>query len=75
LPSALAIILPITTRERSIAFHLPVNPPEGGLRTRSYVLADQPRTVSTSRFIEQWGAVTNETLRDARQLVSLFLEG
>ncbi len=75
LPAALAIVLPLTTRDRNIAFHLPVDPPEGGLRTGSYVLADQPRAVSTSRFIEQWGAVTRETLRNARQLVGLFLEG
>lgn len=75
LPSNLVIILPITSRDRNIAFHLRVNPPEGGLRAISYVLADQPRAVSTSRLMEHWGAVARNTLEEARSLVQMFLEG
>lgn len=75
LPSKLAIILPITTRNRNIAFHLLVHPPEAGLRKVSYVLADQPRALSTSRFMERWGVVANETLQEVRDLVRLFLDG
>jgi mRNA interferase MazF len=75
LPSNLVIILPITSRDRNIAFHLRVSPPEGGLRTVSYVLADQPRAVSTSRLMERWGTVTRHTLQEARDLVRMFLDG
>jgi mRNA interferase MazF len=75
LPSNLIIILPITSRDRNIAFHVRVDPPEGGLRTISFVLADQPRAVSTSRLKERWGMVTRNTLEEARSLVGMFLEG
>lgn len=75
LPSTLVIILPITSRNRNVAFHMQVEPPEGGLRAISYVLADQPRTVSTSRLMERWGSVERTTLQEARSLVQMFLEG
>lgn len=75
LPSNLVIVLPVTSRDRDIEFHLQVDPPEGGLRAISFVLADQPRAVSTSRLMERWGAVTRHTLQEARSLVQMFLEG
>ncbi len=75
LPAKLVIIVPVTSRNRNVAFHLPVDPPEGGLREVSYVLTDQPRTVSTSRLLERWGVVTIETLQQARELVRMFLDG
>ncbi len=75
LPSNLVIILPVTSRNRDIAFHIRVDPPEGGLRASSFVLTDQPRAVSTSRLLERWGTVTRNTLQEARSLIGMFLEG
>ncbi|MGI6209653.1 MAG: type II toxin-antitoxin system PemK/MazF family toxin [Anaerolineae bacterium] len=31
-PAGLVVVLPITTTERGIPLHVPVNPPEGGVR-------------------------------------------
>lgn len=75
LPSNLVIVLPITSRNRNVAFDMQVEPPEGGLRTISFVLTDQPRAISTSRLLERWGTVTPNTLQEARSLVGMFLEG
>lgn len=56
-PAALVVVCPITTRDRRIRFHVPVEPPEGGLRARSFVLCDQIRTVSTERLISRLGVL------------------
>ena len=56
-PSGLVVVCPLTTRDRRIRFHVPVEPPEGGLRIRSFVLCDQVRTVSTERLTARSGAL------------------
>ena len=37
-PADLVFVLPLTRTQRGIPLHIPVDPPEGGLTARSYVL-------------------------------------
>lgn len=73
LQPGLRVILPMTTRDRALPFHIRVDPPHGGLRSTSFVICEQPRTISRSRLLEFWGTVPVSVLDDARVWVNDFL--
>lgn len=73
-PAALVVVCPVTTRERGIRFHLAVDPPEGGLRTRSFVLCDQVRTISTDRLISRLGTVRSTSLGAIEERLRILLD-
>lgn len=73
-PADLAIVLPMTTTDREIPSHVRADPPEGGLRTTSFIMCEQVRAVSQSqRFVERWGEVAPTTLRQIERVVSYLL--
>jgi len=39
-PATLVIIIPLTTKNRKIPFHVEINPPEGGIDRTSYIMCD-----------------------------------
>ena len=49
-PAELVVIVPITSVFRPLSWFVPIEPPDGGLVNRSYVLCNQIRTVSRERF-------------------------
>lgn len=60
--SGLAVVLPITSKEKGIPFHVELNPPEGGLKVRSFVKCEDVRSISVERLEKRWGVVSLETL-------------
>jgi mRNA interferase MazF len=66
----LCVCVPLTTRDRGSPLHVEIEPPEGGVRSRSYALVDQVRSLDRSRLTERWGAVDPET---HRKIASLLL--
>jgi mRNA interferase MazF len=60
--AGLAVVLPITSRVRSLPLHVLVSPPEGGLRTPSAVLCDAIRSVDQQRLVTCWGTVSSATM-------------
>ncbi len=73
-PSGLIVICPLTTRERRIRFHVPVEPPDGGLRVRSFVLCDQIRTVSTDRLTLRLGMLQAVSLAAIEERLRILLD-
>jgi mRNA interferase MazF len=74
-PSGLVYIVPITKTDRGIPFHILVEPPEGGVKTRSFILCDRVRSVSVERFSgKSWGSVTKETMVQVEDAVRVLLE-
>jgi mRNA interferase MazF len=61
-PADLAVVLPVTSVAKGIPFHVPVSPPEGGVRQPSFIKCEDVRSVSRSRFRERWGIVGTETM-------------
>jgi mRNA interferase MazF len=61
-PSKLAIAVPITSRSHGQRIHVPVNPPEGGVRADSHIMPEQVRCIARERLIECWGKVSPATL-------------
>lgn len=53
----LAIVVPTTTTDRGLALHLAIEPPEGGLRERSFAMPEMIRSIATSRLHARWGSV------------------
>ncbi len=72
-PAGLVVVLPITTKAKGVPFHVPVDPPEGGLDKRSYIKCEEPRCISTDRLTECLGAVAPETMEQVADLVRILL--
>jgi mRNA interferase MazF len=74
-PAGLVFALPLTRTDRRIPVHVPLDPPEGGVSVRSYILCDAIRSISKDRLGAQpWGSVSLATLRQVADNLSLLLE-
>lgn len=74
-PADLIFVLPLTTTNRQIPFHLAVTPPEGGLKTTSYILCDAGRSISKQRLGESaWGRISTETMARVEYRMRTLLE-
>ena len=62
-PAGKHIVVPVTSRDKGIPYHVKVTPPEGGLRLASYLMCDDIRCVSRERFENRLGSVSSQTLR------------
>lgn len=63
-PIGLVIVVPLTTTDRGVALHVAVNPPEGGVRERSFAMCEQLRALSRDRLVEPWGRARCATLHE-----------
>jgi mRNA interferase MazF len=62
-PAGLVVVVPLTSRTKySVPVHVPVAPPEGGLRLPSVVLCDAVRSISRDRLVTRWGTVSADTM-------------
>jgi mRNA interferase MazF len=69
----LIVVLPVTSKARALPSRVRVAPPEGGLSRESWVICEQPRTISKSRFRKRMGVISGATLRAVEVVVSLLL--
>ena len=72
-PAGLVIVIPLTSTIRSVASHILVNPPEGGLRRPSVILCDAIRSVSRDCLIDRWGTITHHTMGNVDLAVKALL--
>lgn len=73
-PTELIVILPLTSRYRPLSWLVPVDPPEGGLSKRSYIVCNQPRTVSFQRFFgTRLGNIQPEKFEEIDQRLRFLL--
>jgi mRNA interferase MazF len=73
-PAGLVVVLPLTSTIRDIPSHVPVSPPEGGLKTRSAILCDAIRSIAKERMLRKWGAVTPATLAAVEDRIRILLD-
>jgi len=69
----LVIVLPLTSTIRKIQAHIPINPPEGGLRRSSAILCDAIRSVTRDCLIARWGLVSDVKLSAVEDAVRILL--
>jgi mRNA interferase MazF len=72
-PSGLVALVPITRTAGRVPLHVPIQPPEGGIRAPSVIMCDQVRTVSLNRVSDRWGIVSAATLRLVDDRIRVFL--
>lgn len=73
-PADLVVVIPITSTGRGIPLHVEVNPPEGGLTLRSFILCEAVRSVSKSaRLIRRLGAVSDQTIEHVEDRLKIVL--
>lgn len=72
--SGLAVIVPMATTMRRIPLHVPVDPPEGGIRQTSYVMCEEVRAISTERLLQRWGRVSRRTLAAVEDRLRILLD-
>jgi mRNA interferase MazF len=69
----LVIIIPITSKDKGIPSHVEINPPEGGLKLRSFIKCEDIRSISIERLIKVMGTVKLSTLESVGQRLRLLL--
>jgi mRNA interferase MazF len=60
----LVIVVPITKEDKGISTHVPITPPEGGLRLPSFVICEGIRSIARQFLIQKWGRVEDTTLQE-----------
>lgn len=72
-PIGLSLAVPLTRTDFQNALHLPIAPPEGGLREPSFAMPEQLRAISHRRLSRRLGrlrpATRDELLRRCRLLL------
>ncbi len=72
-PSGLAIVVPLTTTPQDNPIRPQIDPPEGGLRKRSWALPDMVRSVDRSRLVDRWGRLPPATVDQIATRVRLLI--
>ncbi len=74
-PATLVIIAPLTRTSRGLPIHVEIQPPEGGVRDRSFVLCEAVRSISKTRLIgSAWGTVSPQTISRVADVIATLLE-
>jgi mRNA interferase MazF len=66
-------VLPITSKNKGIPFHVEVNPPEGGLTQRSYIKCEDVRSISIERLSDLWGVISSTTMMMVEDRLRILL--
>jgi mRNA interferase MazF len=73
-PSGLVIVVPISSKDKRVRSQVPIEPGEGGLKTRSFAKCEAIRSISTERLIRRRGAVSAETLEEVADRMRVLLD-
>ncbi|WP_165792213.1 type II toxin-antitoxin system PemK/MazF family toxin [Desulfocucumis palustris] len=72
-PAGLVVVLPITTKEKGIPFHVEVFPPEGGLKENSFIKCEDIRSISKDRLYRRLGTVSPLILEAVEDRIRILL--
>jgi mRNA interferase MazF len=73
--SGLLFVLPLTRTDRFNPLHIPIEPSEGGVQSRSFILCDVLRSISTARLGPRpWGRVSTRTMTEVEDRLRILLD-
>jgi len=72
-PAGLVVMFPISTVAKGVPLHVQVNPPEGGLKQRSFVKCEDVRSVAKERLLRRVGAVSPHTMDGVEDRLRILL--
>jgi len=70
----LVVVLPLTAKQKGIPWHVPIKPPEGGLKRASFVKCEDVRSIAKERFERRLGTVSAKTLGEVKRRLQILLE-
>lgn len=70
--SELAIVVPLTRTNRPSPLYVVIDPPEGGVRERSFAMPEMVRSISRERLSARWGTVSVSILAEIARRVHLL---
>ncbi|MFF2123580.1 type II toxin-antitoxin system PemK/MazF family toxin [Kitasatospora sp. NPDC058184] len=75
-PTAMAIVVPLTTQDRGLPHHVPVTSSRSGLNRPSWARTDDLRTISEQRLIgsRPLGTVTDKEADEIRTYLRLMID-
>ena len=73
-PAGLVVLVPLTTKEKGIPFHIEIRPPEGGLKQRSYIKCEDVRSVAKERLSQRLGILSRATLLEVEDRLRILLD-
>lgn len=74
-PAGLVFVLPLTRTDRRIPAHIPIDPPEGGVSSRSLILCDALRSIAKDRFKGMpWGTISPATMQHVEETLRMLLD-
>ena len=73
-PAELVIVLPITSKEKGIRSHVPMAPPEGGLKSRSYIKCEDVRSIAKERLTKRLGWAKAATMAEVESHLRYLME-
>ncbi len=71
--AGLIIVIPITSKAKGIPYHIEINPPEGGLKERSFIKCEDIRSITKERLSQCFGTVSSETLQLVEDRIRLLI--
>jgi mRNA interferase MazF len=72
-PAGLVVVLPLTTRFGGIPVHVPIEPPVGSIRQRSFIKREDVHSVAQERLVECWGIVSDRTMAAVADRLRILL--
>ena len=68
------VVMPLTSHDKAEYDQVLIEPPEGGVTSRSVTLPDQIRAVDRRRLVKRLGQVSKETLRGIDRSLKIVLD-
>jgi mRNA interferase MazF len=73
-PADLVVVAPITSKDKSIPWHVALRPPEGGTKTKSFIMCEAVRSVSHDRMVQSWGTVSAATMDEVEDRLRILFD-
>ena len=71
--AGLVIVVPLTSRDKGIDSHIPLDPEQDDIKTPSYVVCEQIRAISQERLKRKWGAISVGRMAQVEQSLKFLL--
>jgi len=72
-PADMVVVVPLTTRDKRIPFHVKLTPPEGGVKSISFIKCEDVRSIAKERLIQCLGKVKPETMTAVEERLKILL--
>lgn len=72
-PADLVVVAPLTTRDKRVPFHVKLSPPEGGVKSVSFIKCEDVRSISKERLVQRLGKIEPENMAAVEERLRILL--